>query len=963
MKSHLFFKSMILAIIFVTFSFWRSVEYFDFEHVGPYLDGTLPKQLNPLPYDFDQIFEYVPQQTGNAEINRVYQIPGTSRILLLGKRGRVWSFEPGMDNELTLLMDISDRVMGSSDAGLLGVAFHPGFEDEESPGHLTIFFFYTFRLSQFVSPIHDRLSRFQFSENLMSIQKESEQVVISQYDRNEWHNGGAMFFDNEGFLYVALGDEGLANDAFERSQKIDEDLFSGVIRIDIDQDPDRSHPIRRYPLDKFKPPDDLPSINTNYTIPNSNPWVNEEGDNLEEFFAIGLRSPHSIHYDPVTEQIFVADVGQSQREEITVITSGSNGQWSYREGEVEGPRQKPNTVIGIETPPIHTYGRNQGIAIIGGGVYRGSKFEELNGKYLFGDYGSSNIWSLNPMTAEVELISRHPSSELVDFLFTEDGDIIILTLKGNFFQLKEVEQTDPPQLLSDIYAFTNLEFLDVETGILPFDVNTPLWSDGAEKKRWVAIPGNSIGISFRETGAFSYPPGTVFIKHFEMNQDDDEPIRLETRFLVIDEKKKAYGLTYMWNDEGTEAFLIPEGETPEREIQYLSGDVLKSQTWTFPSRSQCINCHNRKAGFVLGARSSQLNRSFHYSNGASGQLEKWNELSFFDNDISSHLSEGLISNVSLDDQEAGLELRFRSYIDANCSFCHHPEGVDGAFDARLSTSLEFQKIINQSTQSRNSDPNNRIVFPQAPEKSEIWLRDNSTTDIRMPPIGKSINDDAYLELLIEWINSLENPPPGSIEEDICEGSDYTLPDGRELENISFDITDTSIISSKIGLDSMVITNLNILPLQRTEIDSSVCIGNEFLFPDSTRYEVSNEEFAHTSYLEANNSCDSLVTINIIPALCEVSATDHRPVRSIRSNHPFKAYPNPFKNLISLEGWNSDSSELRLIDMSGNEIPIRILSEGEEKITIHPEIRIENGLYFLSISNNEISVHLRMLRID
>jgi len=171
----------------------------------------------------------------------------------------------------------------------------------------------------------------------------SELVLVNMYDQHLWHNGGGMFFGADGYLYWSSGDEGDTDDFYHDTQKINKGLFSGVLRIDVNQDPTKSHPIRRQPISGTNPPAGwLPSFTTNYYIPNDNPFVNPNGSVLEEFYAIGFRSPHRMTLDPPTGQIWLGDVGDSSREEVDIIVKGGNYQWAYQEGyNFPGPNAKP----------------------------------------------------------------------------------------------------------------------------------------------------------------------------------------------------------------------------------------------------------------------------------------------------------------------------------------------------------------------------------------------------------------------------------------------------------------------------------------------------------------------------------------------------------------------------------------------------------------------------------------------
>ena len=269
-----------------------------------------------------------------------------------------------------------------------------------------------------------------------------------------------------------FGDAGGTDDEFNTSQKIDHTLFGGLHRIDVDKDASRSHPIRRQPID---PPHGLPenSYTQGYYIPNDNPWLDASGTFLEEFFALGLRSPHRASYDVVDDRIWVADVGQGSREEINLVAKGDNLQWPFREGTIAGPKSEPVNLIGNSKNPVYDYSHATGQAVIGGFVYRGTKFNSaLDGQYIFGDHGTRNIWCLNPNTHEVSFMATVPfggvgsKNGISSFSTDAVGNIYVLKLFGTdqdggliykFHPGGNVP--DPPLLLSQTGAFTDLQNL------------------------------------------------------------------------------------------------------------------------------------------------------------------------------------------------------------------------------------------------------------------------------------------------------------------------------------------------------------------------------------------------------------------------------------------------------------------------------------------------------------------------
>jgi glucose/arabinose dehydrogenase len=309
-----------------------------------------------------------------------------SRFLVAQQGGRLLLVTGGEQPRAETFLDLTSKVMDRGEAGLVGVTIHPDFGNGSSPRSRSFFVYYVARVGE---KMYDRLSRFEVDPSGAKADSGSELVLIDQLDSDNDHNGGQLQFGPDSFLYVGIGDEGGVADQLGNAQRIDKNLFSGILRIDVDcQVPSRSHPVPRQPQT---------ARTQGYCIPNDNPFVGVSGA-LEEFWAIGFRNPWRFSFD--SSGLWGADVGQDRREEVFLATKGSNHQWSYMEGTMpftESPLRgvRPTPLIGTETTPVFDYPHTNGNgAVIGGYVYRGAQFPELNGKYVFGDYDSSRIWAL-----------------------------------------------------------------------------------------------------------------------------------------------------------------------------------------------------------------------------------------------------------------------------------------------------------------------------------------------------------------------------------------------------------------------------------------------------------------------------------------------------------------------------------------------------------------------------------------
>jgi uncharacterized repeat protein (TIGR03806 family) len=776
------------------------------EAVGAYLDGALPAaEASTTGWSFADAFPAL----SFDDPTFIVPLPQSDRLLVGTQQGLIHSFvDSPTATTKTLFLDLTAVTQGTVGSGLLGIAFHPEYGVPGSPNRHYLYLFYSYSPAPNYDPgapsegtaSYNRLSRFTVPDGSPVADRDSELVLINQYDRHLWHAGGALFFGADGFLYLSCGDEGGNNDPYVHYDKMNRGLFSGVLRIDVDQDPSRSHPIRRQPLSGAPPPPGWPPTYTqHYSIPNDNPWLDATGAVLEEFYALGFRNPHRMTYDAVSNRIWLGDVGQSSREEVNLVEKGGNYQWSFMEGAVPGTRPRPTPVVGVEKPPVFDYPHTNGYTcVIGGYVYRGTQFASyLEGKYLFGDNGTARIRALSydgssaPQIIELTTIPHGGGETTGMSTFGLDhNNEILMCCAGPGVKLYKLTKTgggaEPPALLSQTGAFTDLATLTPSPALIPYAVNAPLWSDHAIKTRWMSVPNDGAPftagetITFGNTGSWAFPIGTVFVKHFDLPIDDTNPAvrkRLETRFLVHASDGSYYGLTYKWRADHSEADLLPGGLNETITIATATG--TRDQVWAYPSRQDCIVCHNTNAGSVLGVRTCQLNGGFTYP--ASGltdnQLRTLHHIGLFSSALDEASIPTLPQSASIADSAAAPEWRVRSYLDSNCAHCHRPGGVKANFDARLETPLGSQGLIRGEVFDPLGIAGAKLIVPSDLSKSMLRHRDSLLGTNQMPPLARNVVDATYLDVLSQWINSL---PPN-----------FTLPGGVFVSQIPAAVGDDS----------------------------------------------------------------------------------------------------------------------------------------------------------------------------
>ncbi|HTV17499.1 MAG TPA: hypothetical protein VMG12_02480, partial [Polyangiaceae bacterium] len=295
-------------------------------------------------------------------------------------------------------------------------------------------------------------------------------------------------------------------------------------------------------------------------------------------------------------------------------------------------------------------------------------------------------------------------------------------------------------------------------GLLGYEVQNPLWSDGATKHRWLSLPKGQA--HFDAWAPWRFPEGTVFIKHFAMALDERRPEEtrpLETRFLVAARDKDYYGITYRWNAEGTDAEVVLQRAEEELEITGVDGQVRK-QRYVYPGPFDCMTCHNDESGSVLGVRTEQLNhpvtgvRSWFWDN----PLVDWSRRGVIDFQLSDSSAAKAPKLASLDDESSSVEERLRSYWAANCAMCHGAgPHIRANWDARWSTPLDKQGIIDGALENGERVEGERVIVPGDVERSAMYSRSTAEeTSLRMPPIGRRRVDEKYTRLLEQWIKSL-----------------------------------------------------------------------------------------------------------------------------------------------------------------------------------------------------------------
>ncbi|MET0388374.1 MAG: PQQ-dependent sugar dehydrogenase [Polyangiales bacterium] len=705
-----------------------------------------PEQL--YRYGLREAFPFAFEQP-NALVERA------GRIYVAERGGRIYSFDRHATAPPQLVLDLRERVIAAADSGLCALEVR-GRE---------LYVFYPHWIGRPVTLSFERaeadfthelrLSRFLLSDAGVA-EQDTEEVLIAVRDRHLFHQGGGMFFHpRDGFLYLGVGDEGRIGCGFDTCQRVDRSFFGGVLRIDVDQRGGAiSHPIRRQPAH---------GRTAHYYIPNDNPFVGKPRV-LEEFYALGLRNPYRMAHDPVDDVVFIADVGDSAHEEIDVLAAGANFQWDIREGEELLNEERPRAKLGLWTDPAWSYERDAIRTIIGGYVYRGTALPGLQGAYVHADYRTGSLWAARyeVRAGQVRIRSSDRIAEtgalaedngIISLALGEDRELFVL-LQGKASRIQRLVAMPepaymPPALLSQTGLFRDTATLEPAPGLIEYQVNVPLWSDGTDKRRFVALPNGQSATLAPETQP-ELPPGTVFVKHFELAPDAFDPstrLRLETRVSVVQEHG-VHAVTYRWRADQRDAELVLAHAEIGLEYRTADGHTGAWQ-YVFPSPAECLRCHAAAAGDALGFRTAQLNRPLADGSNQLAHLARAGVLALGAHDVSSWPR-----LYGLQEHDVSLEHRVRSYLDANCSFCHGWQVLYGTrWDARVGVPAHAAGIVDGAT--HHVDQRLRIVRPRDPEHSLLLRRVATTeTEQRMPPIGSQRVDVDFAAVLERWIVSL-----------------------------------------------------------------------------------------------------------------------------------------------------------------------------------------------------------------
>ena len=662
--------------------------------------------------------------------------PSLARLFVLEQAGKFFSIQlDASQAPAELVVDL--KAVTPQLGAAYGFTFHPGFETNR-----LVFLCYTLNGDL---PEGTRVSEFKVTQSSPPLVDPASERIILTFPSGG-HNGGCLKFGADGMLYISTGDRASPSppDPLNTGQDIS-DLLSSILRIDVNG----SEGNRRYRI----PPD-----NPFRHIPTARP----------EVWAYGLRNPWRMSFEPGTSVLWVADVGWELWESVFRLDRpGINCGWSVVEGSQKvRTEQKPGPTP-IEKP-ITAHNHEEAASITGGIIYRGKRLPEFRDAYVYGDWETGRMWALRHdqgrLIERVEIAST--GLKLVAFGESTDQELYFLDyVGGGLYALgRNPAAGSPssfPRRLSETGLFESVTSEIPSPGVYEFNVASPLWTDGAVARRWIALPSTQairFTTTYWQAPRDLVPTNTVVARTVSLQTDRQDPKsqrRVETQILHFNGLNwNAY--SYRWNPEQTDAVLVPK--SGEQQTIALRGERLaggeEMLNWRHHSRTECLRCHNPWNGTLLGFNPAQLARALPAGATSSTHTNEAQRLTAL----------GLIqlkesvraSAIDPQDQTQALADRARSYLHAQCGHCHR-DNAGGAvlLKLNLEPALEELSLVRaQPVQGHLGLTNAPLLTPGDPLRSLLLYRFAKLGSSHMPYLGSSLVDETGLALLARWIQEM-----------------------------------------------------------------------------------------------------------------------------------------------------------------------------------------------------------------
>ena len=645
----------------------------------------------------------------------------TGRLMVLEVGGRLLTFPDRDDCEAAdVALDL--KAQGVKVTRAFGFGIHPDFDNNRE-------IFVVYIDNAIDGPDKTKLTRWKVREtDPPTVDPDSEEVLLRWASGG--HNGCAIRFDHDGYLYFSAGDGArpYPPDEFDVSQDLS-DLRSTICRIDINR------------RDQAK----------GYAIPPDNPFIDTPGAR-PEIWAFGFRNPWRFSIVPGTNRIFCGDVGWELWELLYDVRRGGNYGWSIFEGPqpIRSDIKRGPAEI---SKPLVAYPHSVGLSITGGLVYRGERFPELRDAYLYGDYVTGLLWGVR--TDEVPVIWNPVLAatglRIISFCETRDREALLLDYAGGIYGLEPNQSDDKqqrafPTRLSDTGLFQSTEDQTPADGVYEYQPTVQAWQDGATSQFFVGLPGSSTVKTHRMQRNWRNPKGAVYArtlsKAIVLGGNETEQ-RIETQLLHFDGVNwQPY--SYLWNDEQTDAELVPS-RGGIKDIAVMRAGKVIDQQWRISNRSECRSCHTPQTGGAVG---------FSFENLGRYQSKRFVNLRLLNQMPSKNWNVRYM--VDPHDESADLDSRARSYLAANCAHCHRrggggtaPLDLVYANDNESINALDFAP-----TQGTFGIADAKVITPGNPYASVLYHRIATSGAGHMPKLWQGDNEAFGIQLIHDWIRSL-----------------------------------------------------------------------------------------------------------------------------------------------------------------------------------------------------------------
>ena len=512
--------------------------------------------------------------------------------------------------------------------------------------------------------------------------------------------GGRIAFGPDDKLYVPVGDSALQSTALDAST-----FYGKVLRLDV-------------------------SGPGPYASPPDNPFA-DGVSGLAEVWALGLRDPGRPAFDVDARAAWITDVGEAQLE-VNRLERGASYGWPTRDGRGCSGGAKSCPSDGARPPEMSRAWSGGGQRVADVVTPRGAT-HPLRGRLVLLDRAAGALELVDPL-GPAGASSVSPLLATAARVVTTMGDGIVAVDGDRLLELAfdgSKPAGAPASLLASGCAGANAS---PGPGAILYGVASPLWSDGAEKKRWVFLPPDA-KIGVKADGDLELPVGAVVAKTFIVDGKN-----VETRLLVQTELGAWDGYSYEWKTDQSDAELLPAGKTKE---------VGARKTWTYPSRVECTSCHTAAAGFTLGLELRQLGEP-----GAPDRFGALAERMVTPPDVAKYPAFPSTSVAGASD-----EAKARAYLHTNCSMCHRPGAAPAPalIDLRADVDLRTMDVCAPPLAGDLGIVDARIVAPGDPVRSVLSRRMRSVDHARMPKLGSRVVDAPAADVVDAWIRGVTCP--------------------------------------------------------------------------------------------------------------------------------------------------------------------------------------------------------------